>query len=1288
MSKNFNIRKLFILIALAAMAVSAFSAFIRLYTAEVCAGEIPAVYRQVLYNQESGLGLDSSEINSVYQTASGYVWVGTSGGLYRFNGSEFQSYNLWDTDRADVYQINSLFQDSQGRLWVSTDNYGLFYIKGTDVHHFTNEYYSGIKVINGVCEDSLGTVYVATAYGLYTVNEDELTLERDETLAGHNIRDICAVGDEIWGIYTGNNVFKIDAEKRVAIGDMSEYSSEEYTSIAASESGQVYVTSGGNMILKLSGLSSVTQITIGFYGINDIYPRGSRMYVCTDGGFGYLSEDDSFTKIVKLDVSTYLSSMMIDYEGNMWIASGRFGLLLLQRSKFTNLSQLYNMSLGNTNAVYRYDDMTYIGTDSGLTILDASGTKVENELTEYVSSVSIRDIKCDASGGIWLAAYRRYGVVRYDRSGNLSSYSKSFGLPSNLINCITVLSSQSVAVGTDDGIAIISHGGALEKTYTYDDGIEYSILCICEAEDGSIYAGSDGGGLYRITDDGVTRYTESDGLSSNVITGLRFGTGGLWITTDNGLSYYDATFRAISSIDFSNNLYDIQINDTTVYMMGSKGLLVAEEDELLSNQYLGDRYLTAGDGLDETLTTNSNSYLSGDGTIYLCTAGGVLTYNPDDEYIDDQPPKLVVSEVNVDGQIYYLDQIGGELKVPSTTKRVEIAFSVLSFTNRDSIKVRYMLTGFDEDIQELRGNDVMRVVYTNLEGGEYTLTVDAVNADGVESDEAISFKITKELGFLEMKSTRVSITLIILALLLTLAIVIRRLLKQFARNKRELDQLARKHEDTVKSSNLRTDYLANMSNEIKLPMNAIITTAGNMLKDEDAYSRENLQTIIDKSNDVIDRVDETIQLARLDSGAEKLVSEPYSITTLVCDLSDRMINLIGSKPIKFLVDLGESLPDILIGDFEKLKKVLEILLDNANMYTQEGTITLSVDSYDNGDGVTLIFSVSDTGIGLSKERLEHIFEIYYKDELSRAKDDFGNGVNLAIARKLVEILRGGIEADSTYGSGSTFTVTLKQKLPDSSTHSAVMSENSIERVSRDEAGRMWAPDVRALIVDDSELSIEVTANVLKGMDIQFDKAMGGMDAIDMIMEKDYDIVFMDIAMPVMNGIDTLREIRELDGDRFRSMPIIAMSEDAIGKNRQDIISSGFTEVVVKPFDNVILAGVLMKCVDVEKLKIRTNDVTQYIDDSKYYEGLKRLEDYLDVVGTLEKIGGSIKVYNRILITFYNQNRDEVSELRSKYYQNFRQFRNRVHNIRTSCQNMGAIDAAQITLDIGKCYQYR
>ena len=888
---------------------------------------------------------------------------------------------------------------------------------------------------------------------------------------------------------------------------------------------------------------------------------------------------------------------------------------------------------------------------------------------------------------MWFATYSRYGLVKVDKGNHCVSMNRSTNLISNRVNCVYEMKSGDIAVGTEEGISIITHGTRVIKNYNYENGLEsMNISCFYQDDKGVLYAGSEGGGLYRIENSSIRSFTETEGLNSNFVTAIVKGTNGIWIGTNNGLAYYDDTVRSISNIDFSNSIYSLFFKDDRLYIIGSKGYISATEKELLGTKALTERYYSTGDGIEAPITVNSKNYFDGK-ICYICTNKGVETLNTEKIHKNDVAPRITVSEVDVDGVSVYYNQVDNTLELPADAQKVEISFAVLTFVNRENLKVKYQLIGFDNEPEYLSGNDILQAVYTNLEGGEYVFEVSASNGDGYESDQSLSFRIIKEPGFFEMKFVRYSLVILVSLIILLTLFVALRLQRKFAGKSRELEDLAKAHENIVKSSSAKTDYLANMSNEIKLPINAMISSANNILKEgsADENTEKGLREIIDSGQNVLGKVDETILLARLESGAEAVVSEPYSITTLICDLSDKMLNSLVDQPIKFLVDLGENIPDILIGDFDKIKTVLNIILDNSMKFTKEGSITLSVDCYkfsdEDDDNVNIVFSISDTGIGITEERLEHIFEIYYVDEAKKVMDQTGNGISLSIAKKITDILGGEIAVESTAGAGTTFTVSLSQEMPDVNGKPIPLNENTIDRISREEAEKMWAPDLHVLLVDDVEISRNVALDVISAMEIKCDTASGGLSAIDMVMNNDYDLVFMDIAMPVMNGIDSLKEIRELSGKKYKTLPVVAMSEDVIGKNREDIISEGFADVVLKPFDITVLAGILQKHVDPTKIKFRSNDVTQYISESRYSEGLKKLEDFFDVAGVLERIGGSIDVYNRILTTFYNQNKNANAELRSRFNNDYRGFRNKIHNIRNGCQNIGAIEAAEITLRI-------
>ncbi len=1248
-------------------------------------GSIPTDYTQILYDQNDGLG--SSEVNCVFQSNSGYIWVGTDGGLYRYNGSEFRIFNLWDTESADVYYINALYQDSAGRLWVATANYGLFYIQGSVVTHMTDEYYSGLKCVYDVCESEGGEIYFATAYGVYTFNEEYGSMERLEELARYNVRGLATANGEVWGIFDGNTIFRINKEGRIMVREASLYTSEELSAIACGPDGTVYIGTISSEVVAMKDFGRAEKLRSGQNGINYIFPYGQRIYVCTDAGVGYFDENRDFHAIRDLEMDSYISSMIVDYEGNYWFSSERSGLLFLGRSKFMDYSTRYGIPSSAVNCMVRIGENVYIGTDDGLVIQGPDHAPIQNALTEYVAGTSIRDILQDASGNIWVSTYRKYGVLKCTPAGEITAYGRNRNLITNLVNCTTLLSDGTIAVGTEEGISFISPDGNVSRNILAEDGLENpNILAICQTKDGTIYAGSDGGGLYSIRGDELTNYRTEDGLTSDVITCFAEGESGLWIGTASGLTYMGETLRSVSNIDYSNNIYNLMYRGGRLYITGSKGILSADETDLLKAGGLSERYYSAGDGLSKKLTQFSRNMMDEDGSIYLCCDTGILQFRTVDHYVNSTAPKLTVSEVNVDGETYSFDQIGGGLTVPANTQRISISFSVLSYTNRENIEVKYKLNGFDTGTEILSGSDKLQAVYTNLDGGSYTLTVTAVNGDGVASENEISFRIDKKEGFFERPNVRIAFVAAGVLLLLLIVLLFHRIRRQFRDKNLELEKLSQEHEDIVKSNTAKNDYLARISNEIKIPMNAIISIADKMIKmsSTDDEEKKSLRTILDTGNDVISKVDETIQLVRLESGAVTVASEPYSMTTLLCDISDRMVNVLADQPVKFLVDVGNHMPDILIGDYEKMKNVLDILLDNAVRFTKEGSITLSVEAFEAGErekAARLVMSVADTGTGILADQLEHIFEISNMDEARSVTGQTTQGISLSIAKKLADILGGELEAESTYGAGSIFTFHVTQALPKADAPAIPVSERLMERVSSEEAEKMIVPDGTVLFVDDAELNRTVALETLGRMELRADAASSGLSAIDMVMNHSYDMVFMDVAMPVMNGVDTLHEIRELADPVYHAIPVIAMTEDVIGKDQEELLAEGFSDVIVKPLELGTLAALIRKYIDPERIKYKNHNVEQYLEDSRYSSGLLKLEQVLDVSGVLDRIGGNIDVYHRMLLTFYNQNQDVDMELGKKLSNNYRSFRSRIRSIRAGCLTIGASETAEIALRI-------
>lgn len=1243
-------------------------------------------YIQTIYNQKNGIG--SNEVNCLYQSSTGYIWIGTEGGLYRSNGSQFQNINLWDTDRADIYAINSIIQDRDGKMWIATDNYGLFYIEDGESIHLQDEYYDGIKEIVDVCQTETGMIYVAANNGLYYCQKDTSGTMRlfpfAERNQGYDIVEMEAQGNLLWAITGNNEVLVFDETGLMESMATSELTNDDLTCIT-NLAGNIYIGTSGRMVIKYIAVDKPSTITSTVDGINNIMmDSNGYIWACADNGLGYFKKSDEFVKVNDCEIDSYLSDMMQDYEGNYWIASDRLGVLLLSKSKFNDFNMSVGMSEAIVNTVYTYRNHKYIGTDDGLIIYDAAYERVNNELTDYLSGISVRHITKDDTGALWISTGRVYGVVKVAADGTISNFGRNVALPSIYINATLVLKDGNIAVATEEGVAIIDKEGKLLKSYGREQGIyNNNVLCLYQDKNGLIFAGTDEGGLYVIdtTDDEVVNFTTEDGLNSNVITSIDQGTEGLWIATDNGMCFYKDSFRAISNIEYTNSIYDIAMDEEFMWLVGSRGVLRTSEEELLGSSGIAGRYYDTSDGLTKTINTTSNAYIDNDGILFICCNDGICTLDTKNIPYNLVAPRIKVTAISLDGVTYEFDDLEDGLKVKDDVSRITIDFAVFSFSNRSNIQVQYSLKGFDENPIVISGSDTMQAVYTNLDGGVYEFEVNAYNSDGTACEAPIAFVIEKENKLTESPMARVGIILLAVTILVMVIVGLFWVRKILKNKDTELEKLSKEHQEAVKSSSAKNDYLANMSNEIKIPINAMMAKADELLdipKEDEAYG-ENIKSIHDIGQNIIEKVDDIIVLAKLESGRYEANDKAYSVTTLMYDLSEYVMEIIGDKSVKFFVEIGDSVRDNLVGDKHKIKDILKRLLSNSVKYTKEGSITLSVDCYEypdkaHMDKVNVAFTVSDTGIGIQEERLDSIFQVYNIADNKRNNQHSGNGVGLAIAKGFADLLGAELEVESVYGAGSTFTLSIDQRLADNVSNSQISRVE--DTVSKEVADSLWLPDVKILVVDDDDVSRQVTVKTLGEFDVKIDEASSGVAAIDMIMNHEYNVIFMDLSMPVMNGVEAMKEIRELAGSEYMMLPIIAMDNDAIEEHSQSLIEEGFTDSLVKPLERRRVAAILKDCLPEDMIKEKSSETEQHIDNSRYKDGLIKLKDTIEIEYAIEKIGGNIDMYNKLVTTFYNHNTIVIDELYDKIDMDTRGFKTRIHSLRTNSINIGALNLAK------------
>jgi PAS domain S-box-containing protein len=374
------------------------------------------------------------------------------------------------------------------------------------------------------------------------------------------------------------------------------------------------------------------------------------------------------------------------------------------------------------------------------------------------------------------------------------------------------------------------------------------------------------------------------------------------------------------------------------------------------------------------------------------------------------------------------------------------------------------------------------------------------------------------------------------------------------------DQLVAAKELAEQASTSKELFLANMSHEIRTPMNGIIGMA-NLLSETRLTSEQKEYTdgIKDSSDVLLSVINDVLDIAKINAGKMSLETLPFSVNDVLKNLKLTMDAKAKEKNISFQTHLDANIPKKVMGDPFRLSQILWNLAGNAIKFTEKGDINLIAKVFsEDMESINFEFIVTDTGIGISKDKLDYIFEPFTQAQLDTTRKYGGTGLGLGIAKKLVEMQGGVIFAESKPGIGSVFTVRLGfKKSFDENEHIRVL--NGEDSLNKDLRG------IEVLLVEDNRVNQRVALKTLTKWGAKVEIAENGRIAISMLNAKRYDIVLMDIQMPEMDGYETTKYIRTIMSPPVAEIPIIAMTASAIRLNYEKALEKGMNEYVSKPF---------------------------------------------------------------------------------------------------------------------------
>lgn len=747
---------------------------------------------KTIYNNANGL--PSSEANAIAETEDGYIWIGGYAGLSRYDGTRFEYIT-----EGGLSNVTAMVTDEMGRLWIGTNDRGIAVYDQGKFSFITKENGLPANSIRTLLAGKDGEVYAGTTEELAKIANDFKVSVYKENLNG--ITSLTVNEDGMIAGVDNSGMLVVMKDNTVLCRQSGDLESLVYNTVYASGD-SFYVGTTDGILLRMQYKNRVMETVdrISSKSISNItqirQDKNGVLWLCGDSGLGYLNDEKQVVILNYGGFNSSLEGMIQDYEGNYWFASSRFGVMRLSKNAFSNVYENAGLNGGVVNAVTEYQGKLYCATDNGLDIIDpVTYETIENELTARIGETRVRCLKKDSQNRLWICCYGGEGLLCYEADGSVQVYSeKENHAAGERFRCLLELKDGTMAAGSSEGLTFIKDG-EVTGTLTKQDGLPITqILCLSEGEDGTVYAGSDGAGIYVIQEGGLKEIlTEEQGLSSLIILRMTPCQGGWFVVTSNSLSFMEGdSIRKIEKFPYFNN-FDIQIHNEKAWILSSRGIFVADVENLLQDGEVKYQLYDTNNGLLNSITANAWVYIDEEDFLYFPTNKGVEKINMSSEDSFAGEYKIQIGSFTADGAEVPFEN--GVYRIGSEVNRISIVPSICNYMLND-LKVCAYVEGLDSNPPIVRQSMLDTLTYTNVPHGTYTLHIQIYDENEETMLQDSVYTIVKQAQMWEKTSFRIYL-LCVLIWTISFASWVFYSLRQIMRHRKELEAMRKELEKQV-----------------------------------------------------------------------------------------------------------------------------------------------------------------------------------------------------------------------------------------------------------------------------------------------------------------------------------------------------------------------------------------------------------------------------------------------------------------------------------------------------------